>query len=50
MESDLEVLKQKLREYLSRPSNDGRMERAELRKELAMLVDREYNDKEARII
>lgn len=49
MESELEVIKQKLREYLSRPSSDGRMERVALRKELAMLVDREYNEREARI-
>jgi len=44
-----EELKQKLREYLRRPSNDGRSDRAALRKELASLVGAEYNDKEARI-
>jgi len=39
----------KLREYLRLGSCDGRVERKELRKELASLIGAEYDEKESRI-
>lgn len=42
--TDYETLKAKLIEYLLLGSCDGRIERQELRKELANLIDAPYND------
>ena len=46
---ELDMLKQKIREYLRLGSCDGRIERKALRKELAALIGAEYDEKESRI-
>lgn len=42
---DLETLKKKLKEYLLLGSCDGKMERKQLRRELATLIGASYDDK-----
>lgn len=43
------ALKDKVSEYLRLGSCDGRIERKQLRKELASLIGAEYDEKESRI-
>ncbi len=38
---ELEVLKRAVREYLDRPSSDGRPDRQEMRRNLALLVKKD---------
>jgi hypothetical protein len=47
--AELDAIKQTLREYLRLGSCDGRVERKELRKQLAMLLGDEYDENEARL-
>jgi hypothetical protein len=45
MQSELEILKQKLIEYLSQGSCDGRVIRQDLRKQLCELIGKEYDER-----
>jgi len=47
--TELDMLKEKLWEYLHFGSCDGRVERKSLRKQLAVLIGAEYDDREDKI-
>lgn len=46
---ELENLRALVREYLSYGSCDGKVERKDLRKQLAIMVNCDYDDREAKI-